>query len=110
MIDGNQDSISDWSVDLNSAPVIGANRDGAWSDWSSWSACSADCDGGMQWRSRLCDNPQPMGEGSDCHGAEREGKTCNTHSCQGNCGPPDVVPTTSVLEHLFDISTLISDI
>ena len=23
---------------------------------------------------------------------------------------PDVVPTTSVLEHLFDISTLISDI
>ncbi|XP_041371598.1 semaphorin-5B-like [Gigantopelta aegis] len=68
-IGGNQDSVSDWSVNTETYSVIGGNRDGAWSDWSAWSVCSVDCNGGMQWRSRSCDNPQPIGNGSDCQGS-----------------------------------------
>lgn len=59
------------------------NTDGGWSEWNEWSSCSRDCNGGIKWRHRHCTNPAPLGEGLDCLGHAKEGKDCNTHSCQG---------------------------
>jgi len=49
-----------------------------WQDWSSWDSCSTSCNGGIQERSRRCSS------GRDCEGRGREGRVCNTFSCQGS--------------------------
>lgn len=47
-----------------------------WSDWSTWSACSAECGGGQQYRTRSCDR-------KGCDGNDKMARACNTHSCRG---------------------------
>ncbi|KAK7492766.1 hypothetical protein BaRGS_00016071 [Batillaria attramentaria] len=73
-----------------SEELAALDEDGGWSPWAEWSDCSEDCGGGMQWRNRTCDEPAPSGYGADCDGHQREGRQCNTHSCEGtwSCWSP----------------------
>lgn len=54
------------------------NDDSGWSDWSTWSACSAECGGGQQFRTRSCEK-----EKSNCDGTGKMARACNTHPCRG---------------------------
>ena len=38
--------------------------------WGEWGVCSKTCDGGT--RTRLCNNPPPVGSGADCVGEATE--------------------------------------
>ena len=76
-------------------------HDGGWTDFSEWTACSADCDGGNQTRSRECTNPAPAFGGKDCEGSAEETRDCNTHSCAGYC-----VTTSNKLNTPFYMDTL----
>ena len=49
-----------------------------WSDWSSWGDCSADCNGGIQSRSRQCENGA---DANDCAGSETDEQQCNRNAC-----------------------------
>ena len=40
-------------------------------EWSEWSLCSRDCNGGVRFRSRLCDTDE----------CDSEQETCNTQEC-----------------------------
>lgn len=51
---------------------------GGWAGWGRWSACSQECGGGVQVRSRSC---QP--EDGVCEGTVEEGRACNTQPCVG---------------------------
>ena len=48
-----------------------------WSVWSSWSDCSANCDGGIQSRTRQCQN----GDEDECPGPAVHEQQCNRQSC-----------------------------
>lgn len=52
-------------------------------DWSGWSACSADCDGGVQQRTRPI-LTQPMNGGEAC-GETSQSQSCNTEACDQDC-------------------------
>ena len=59
--------------------------DGGYSAYGDWSACSADCGGGTQTRTRTCTNPAPANGGADCVGDSSETRDCsNTDGCPGN--------------------------
>lgn len=63
--------------------IKGKARDGGWSSWSNWSTCTAVCgDSGEMRRSRMCNNPKPIGHGLPCAGHAQEVKECNRFSCQ----------------------------
>ena len=49
----------------------------SWSNWSNWDECSASCDGGIQSRSRQCQN----GLQNDCSGSPTEEQQCSRDSC-----------------------------
>ncbi|ELU05195.1 hypothetical protein CAPTEDRAFT_180911 [Capitella teleta] len=61
---------------LNSCPI-----DGGLSQWSPWSQCTSTCGGGLQSRTRACDNPAPQYNGADCDGALDEQAECNEQEC-----------------------------
>ena len=54
--------------------------------WSPWLPCDADCGGGIQERSRFCDNPRPEIGGRDCTilGSNRQTRLCNLFPCNVN--------------------------
>jgi len=54
---------------------------GMWSDYGDWGACSADCGGGTQTRSRTCTNPAPDHGGNECEGEADDTQACNEESC-----------------------------
>lgn len=56
---------------------------GVWSAWTEWSKCSAECNGGIQMRSRSCDYPVSALDTVPCSGNTQEWKPCNTQICQG---------------------------
>ena len=56
---------------------------GGWSEFGDWSACSEDCGGGTQTRTRTCTNPSPANGGAECQGEETETRDCNTQACPG---------------------------
>lgn len=60
--------------------------------WGRWSACSQECGGGVQVRSRSC---QP--EDDVCEGTVEEGRACNPQPCIGEppC-PPTSPPSLQV--------------
>ncbi|XP_071145403.1 SCO-spondin-like [Mytilus edulis] len=59
---------------------------GGWSDWTSWAACSLDCGGGTQRKTRTCTKPAPTHDGLDCGGDSSVSQSCNTHLCPINGG------------------------
>ncbi|XP_010622953.1 thrombospondin-1 [Fukomys damarensis] len=54
---------------------------GGWGPWSLWDVCSVTCGGGLQTRSRLCNNPAPQFGGKDCIGDVTESQVCNKQDC-----------------------------
>ena len=59
---------------------------GGWTEFGAWGACSANCGGGKQERSRTCTNPPPSGGGAQCSGVAKEVRACNTDPCEAVSG------------------------
>ena len=59
---------------------------GGYDQWSAWSSCTKTCEGGVQSRSRLCNDPVPDQDGLPCVGPSRETRDCNEDRCPGNIG------------------------
>ncbi|XP_061134978.1 A disintegrin and metalloproteinase with thrombospondin motifs 2-like isoform X1 [Syngnathus typhle] len=57
-------------------------QDGNWGSWSEFGQCSHPCGGGVQFRTRDCDNPRPANGGLGCMGAEYQFQMCNTNECE----------------------------
>ncbi|XP_076081403.1 coadhesin-like [Mytilus galloprovincialis] len=55
--------------------------DGSWGGWSKWSDCNATCDGGVQKRTRTCNNPYPSAGGSACSGMADQILICAESDC-----------------------------
>lgn len=62
--------------------------EGQWSPWSPFGQCSKRCGGGIQYRSRACNNPPPSSGGKDCPGPSRGSKACNSQACSGKVTGP----------------------
>lgn len=62
-------------------PVQHNPQDGGWSDWSPLGSCSRSCGTGVQFRTRVCNNPPPSFGGSKCFGSAEEWQLCNTMAC-----------------------------
>ncbi|KAL9981056.1 hypothetical protein ACROYT_G009713 [Oculina patagonica] len=60
--------------------------DGGYSMWSPWLPCDADCGGGIQERTRFCNNPAPEIGGKDCTilGSDKQTQLCNLFPCNVN--------------------------
>ena len=54
---------------------------GNWGHWENHGTCSVTCGGGVQLRTRVCDNPPPTHGGNQCPGKEMEKMPCNTCAC-----------------------------
>ncbi|XP_071177516.1 ectin-like [Mytilus edulis] len=54
---------------------------GGWSLWSEWSTCTFSCGGGLQQRSRGCNNPPPRDGAFYCVGVSIENQVCNRECC-----------------------------
>jgi len=70
--------VKEESCNLYNCPV-----DCVLDDWGGWGACSADCDGGVQQRTRTV-KVEPANQGLPC-GETTETQPCNMQSCDGNC-------------------------
>ncbi|VDH95487.1 Hypothetical predicted protein [Mytilus galloprovincialis] len=55
--------------------------DGSWGEWSKWSDCNATCNGGVQKRTRTCNNPYPSAGGSACSGMADQILICAESDC-----------------------------
>ncbi|CAK8692752.1 unnamed protein product [Clavelina lepadiformis] len=55
--------------------------DGAWSDYVSWTPCTRTCGGGVQYKKRYCNNPEPRFGGRHCDGRNKIFQMCNTKQC-----------------------------
>eukprot|EP00112_Aurelia_sp_Birch-Aquarium-sp1_P019789 Seg4965.1 transcript_id=Seg4965.1/GoldUCD/mRNA.D3Y31 product=Hemicentin-1 protein_id=Seg4965.1/GoldUCD/D3Y31 len=64
------------SCNTNRCPV-----NGGYSGWSGYGSCSKSCGGGLQTRSRSCNNPSPAYGGKNCPGQSTQMRSCNTHVC-----------------------------
>ena len=60
--------------------------DGGFGKWSRYSKCSQSCGGGIQTRTRKCDNPAPLNGGADCVGERTETRQCYLKPCPVNGG------------------------
>ncbi|XP_068726247.1 A disintegrin and metalloproteinase with thrombospondin motifs 16-like [Montipora capricornis] len=59
-----------------------APQDGGWSSWGTYGGCSRTCGGGVKYRSRKCNNPQPKYFGKGCKGSSKgHYMMCNTQDC-----------------------------
>ena len=56
---------------------------GGWGPYSDWSSCPVTCNGGVQTRTRKCDQPKPMFGGNMCVGEALETRKCGTAPCPG---------------------------
>nr|XP_043896079.1 A disintegrin and metalloproteinase with thrombospondin motifs 2-like isoform X2 [Solea senegalensis] len=57
-------------------------QDGNWGSWSEFGQCSRTCGGGVQFRTRDCDNPRPANGGRTCIGATYQFQICNSNECE----------------------------
>ncbi|XP_060063057.1 coadhesin-like [Ylistrum balloti] len=61
------------------------NLNGGFSEWGSYGSCSRTCGTGSKTRTRACDDPTPVGTGSDCSGNTSETIPCSTDPCPILC-------------------------
>ncbi|CAG2214170.1 HMCN [Mytilus edulis] len=61
--------------------VICSEVNGNWGPWSIYGPCSVTCGEGVQERTRLCNDPTPVGDGEPCDGVDASSKSCNTETC-----------------------------
>ncbi|XP_013380622.1 thrombospondin-2-like [Lingula anatina] len=54
---------------------------GAWGFWKPWGSCSATCGQGLRTRTRVCNNPKPVGAGKPCPGDDRQTELCFPGQC-----------------------------
>ncbi len=54
---------------------------GNWGDWTQFSSCTVTCNGGIETRTRSCNNPSPELPGKDCYGEGTEIRACNDSPC-----------------------------
>uniref|UniRef100_A0AAX7UEH4 ADAM metallopeptidase with thrombospondin type 1 motif, 2 n=1 Tax=Astatotilapia calliptera TaxID=8154 RepID=A0AAX7UEH4_ASTCA len=57
-------------------------QDGNWGAWSEFGQCSRTCGGGVQFRTRSCNNPRPHNGGRKCVGEDSQFQMCNTNECE----------------------------
>uniref|UniRef100_A0A8C7KL57 ADAM metallopeptidase with thrombospondin type 1 motif 2 n=1 Tax=Oncorhynchus kisutch TaxID=8019 RepID=A0A8C7KL57_ONCKI len=57
-------------------------QDGGWGVWSQFGSCTRTCGGGVQFRTRKCDNPRPANGGRTCLGAYQQFQLCNSQECE----------------------------
>ncbi|XP_052699211.1 SCO-spondin-like isoform X2 [Crassostrea angulata] len=55
--------------------------DGQWGHWSRLTNCHVTCGGGIRYRYRYCNNPEPAHGGIGCPGNSRETYLCHTKHC-----------------------------
>ena len=55
--------------------------DGIFLEWGTWGECDVTCEGGLQWRDRVCEGP--FYGGADCEGPRNDSQSCNTQECPG---------------------------
>ncbi|XP_034033452.1 A disintegrin and metalloproteinase with thrombospondin motifs 2-like [Thalassophryne amazonica] len=67
-------------VCINLTPDL-LRQDGGWSTWSPYGSCSRSCGGGVQFRTRRCDNPLPANRGRPCFGNIHEFQMCSQEAC-----------------------------
>ncbi|XP_001199810.3 hemicentin-1 [Strongylocentrotus purpuratus] len=65
------------------SPLGACPVDGGWSDWTEWGACQAKVcrKRGNRFRTRRCNNPEPLYGGSHCEGASSESEKCKKADC-----------------------------
>ncbi|XP_052084656.1 neurotrypsin-like [Mytilus californianus] len=56
---------------------------GHWGSWQEWESCNTTCGNGFKQRSRNCDSPPPMFNGSECIGLNFDIEICNKDICPG---------------------------
>uniref|UniRef100_A0A8C4TPM4 Thrombospondin-1 n=1 Tax=Erpetoichthys calabaricus TaxID=27687 RepID=A0A8C4TPM4_ERPCA len=54
---------------------------GKWGPWSLWDTCTVTCGGGVQRRTRLCNDPAPKYGGKECIGEPANTQLCNKKDC-----------------------------
>ncbi|XP_031571660.1 uncharacterized protein LOC116305827 isoform X3 [Actinia tenebrosa] len=59
---------------------------GGWTLWSTWQKCNKPCGDGLQFRKRICSNPEPQYGGASCVGKGEESRPC-----EGNAPCPKVM-------------------
>ena len=57
--------------------------DGKYGNWSVWTVCTKSCGGGLQNRTRDCNNPPPSVKRKDCQGLSIETRSCSNSYCKG---------------------------
>ncbi|XP_077863800.1 SCO-spondin-like [Saccoglossus kowalevskii] len=54
-----------------------------WQSWTPWSECSVTCNGGVETRTRDCENTKTGESSIDCTGVDAQTQECNTEPCEG---------------------------
>uniref|UniRef100_A0A8C7M3E5 A disintegrin and metalloproteinase with thrombospondin motifs 2-like n=1 Tax=Oncorhynchus kisutch TaxID=8019 RepID=A0A8C7M3E5_ONCKI len=57
-------------------------QDGGWDMWSQFGSCTRTCGGGVQFRTRECNNPRPANGGRTCLGTNDQFQLCNNQECE----------------------------
>ncbi|VDI19141.1 Hypothetical predicted protein, partial [Mytilus galloprovincialis] len=69
------------SFEVLNCSIARCTVDGSWGEWGQWSECNATCNGGVQKRSRYCNNPYPSAGGSACSGMADQILICADTNC-----------------------------
>ncbi|KAM8967216.1 LOW QUALITY PROTEIN: SCO-spondin-like [Pelodytes ibericus] len=74
--------------DSKSCFVQACPVNGGWSPWGPWSPCDSECQGGVQFRRRSCEDPPPKNGGRPCEGEAVQAQSCNLQPCRDSqdCG------------------------
>jgi len=86
--DGERKNYEEETRSCNTDRCTSETRHGNWGEWTSYGDCSASCGGGVQKRTRSCDNPSPSIGGDSCMGKngqrsnlEEQTRGCNMQDC-----------------------------